>query len=81
MEEYFEDTIVRRRDFRAVGLHYYKNDSIIRLPIENYIGELLYRFPYDYYNEFIDFYFNAETKKELNKNKINNFVSLLNYCK
>ncbi len=81
MEEYFYDTITKTRDFRAIGLHIYKNGNIERIPIENSIADFLFRFPFDYFKEYIDLYFGYEIKKELKDKKINNYNSLLNYIK
>lgn len=81
MAEYFEDTFDRRRDFRAIGLNYYKDGEIVRLPIDNSVALLLHRIPYDYFNEYLDIYFSSENKQDLKKNKINNFISLISYYK
>ncbi|PPS22914.1 hypothetical protein [Brachyspira murdochii] len=81
MEEYFYDTITNPRDFRAIGLHIYKNGNIERLPIENSIADFLFRFPFDYFKDYTDMYFSNEVKKQLKDNKVNNYNSLIHYLR
>ena len=81
MEEYFYDTITNPRDFRGIGLHNYKNGKIERIPIENSIADFLFRFPFDYFQDYINMYFSDEVKKEITDSKIKNYNSLLNYIR
>ena len=81
MEEYFYDTITNPRDFRGIGLHIYKNGNIERIPIENSIADFLFRFPFDYFKDYINMYFSDEVKKEITDSKIKNYNSLLNYIR
>lgn len=81
MEEYFYDTITNPRDFRGIGLHIYKNGNIERLPTENSIADFLFRFPFDYFQYYMDRYFNNEIRKQLKDNKINNYNSLIHYLR
>ncbi|WP_347292467.1 hypothetical protein [uncultured Brachyspira sp.] len=81
MEEYFYDTITNPRDFRGIGLHIYKNGNIERIPIENSIADFLFRFPFDYFKDYVDMYFSDEVKKEITDSKIKNYNSLLNYIR
>lgn len=80
MEEYFYDT-TNARDFRGIGLHIYRNGNIERLPIENSIADFLFRFPFNYFKEYIDMYFSNEVKKQLKKDNINNYNSLIHYLR
>ena len=81
MEEYFYDTITNIRNFRAIGLHIYRNGNIERLPVENSIADFLFRFPFDYFKEYIDIYFSAEIKSQFKKEGINNYNSLIHYLR
>ena len=47
--------------------------------MENLIAELLFRIPFDYFKEYIDLYFQGETKIDLEKNKVNSYISLIEY--
>ena len=81
MEEYFYDTITNPRDFRAIGLHIYRNGNVERIPAENSIADFLFRFPFGYFKDYVDTYFSNEVKKDLKEKKIQNYNSLLNYIK
>lgn len=81
MEEYFYDTITNPRDFRGIGLHIYKNGNIERIPIENSIADFLFRFPFDYFQDYINMYFSNEVKKDLKEEGIKNYNSLIHYLK
>ncbi len=81
MEEYFYDTITNPRDFRAIGLHIYRNGNVERIPAENSIADFLFRYPFDYFKDYVDTYFSNEVKKDLKEKGIQNYNSLLNYVK
>lgn len=77
----FMTTITNPRDFRGIGLHIYKNGNIERIPIENSIADFLFRFPFDYFKDYVDMYFSDEVKKDLKEEGIKNYNSLINYLK
>ena len=81
MEEYFYDTITNIRDFRSIGLHIYRNGNVERIPVENSIADFLFRFPFNYFKEYIDMYFSNEVKKQLTDNKVNNYNNLIHYLR
>ena len=81
MEEYFYDTITNPRDFRGIGLHIYRNGNVERIPVENSIADFLFRFPFNYFKEYIDMYFSNEVKKQLTDNKVNNYNNLIHYLR
>lgn len=81
MEEYFYDTITNLRDFRAIGLHVYKNGNVERIPVENSIADFLFRYTLDYFEDYVDRYFSNEVKKQLKKDNVNNYNSLIHYLR
>ncbi|MCZ9850173.1 hypothetical protein [Brachyspira hyodysenteriae] len=81
MEEYFYDTITNPRDFRGIGLHIYRNGNVERIPAENSISDFLFRFPFDYFKDYVDLYFDDKGKKQIKENEIKNYNSLLNFIR
>ena len=51
------------------------------LPIENSIADFLFRFPFDYFKDYVDIYFSDEVKKDLKKEGIKNYNSLIHYLR
>lgn len=83
IQEYYNDTIEKRRNFKKIGLYVYNNkkSEVVRLPCENSIAYFLYDFPFFYYEEYLKLYFVDTMINDLKANKINNYNALLNYIR
>ena len=81
IQEYYNDTIERRRNFKRIGLYVYSRGKVIRLPCENSIAYFLYDFPFLYYNDFLELFFSREAINELKANKVNSYNALLNHIR